>query len=64
MIRPQQTRDIKPMLGSCWSSIVDDEPTLTQHWFNISCLLGHILIYVENSVFRNVKVALIVGSGR
>ena len=37
---PQQTRDIKLMLGLCWADVVDGGPTSTQHWFNVSCLLG------------------------
>ena len=36
----QQTRDIEPMLGQCWTDVVDGGPALTQHWFNVSCLLG------------------------
>ena len=34
----QQTRDIEPMLGYCWSSVEDHSPTLTQHgkrWLNV-----------------------------
>ena len=36
----QQTRDIEAMLGQCWADVVDGGPTLNQHWFNVSCLLG------------------------
>ena len=38
----QQTRDIDPMLVQCWASVVDDGPTLNQHWVNVSttCLLA------------------------
>ena len=28
------------MLGQCWAAVFDVGPTLTQHWFNVSCLLG------------------------
>ena len=28
------------MLALCWLSVVDGEPTLNQHWHNISCSLG------------------------
>ena len=38
----QQTRDIEPMLGQCRADVVDVGPALTQHWFNVSCLLGEI----------------------
>ena len=36
----QQTRYIDPMLGECWSAVSDVGPTFTQHWVNVSCLLG------------------------
>ena len=37
----QQTRDVEPMLGRCWASVVDAGPTSTQHWFHVLflCLL-------------------------
>ena len=35
-----QTRDIEPMLGQCCPAVYDVGPTFTQHWFNVSCLLG------------------------
>ena len=28
------------MLGQCWADVVDGGPTLSQHWFDVSCLLG------------------------
>ena len=28
------------MLGYCWPIVFDAGPTLTQHWTNVSCLLG------------------------
>ena len=31
--------DVDPMLGSCWANVEDGGPTLTQHWFQFSCLL-------------------------
>ena len=34
------TRNIKPMLVWSWSSVAEAGPTSTQHWFNVSCLLG------------------------
>ena len=30
-------RDAHPMLVKCWDSVVDDVPTLHQHWVNIMC---------------------------
>ena len=36
----QETQDIETMLGQCWADVVDIGPTLTQHWFNVSCLLS------------------------
>ena len=37
------SRDIEPMLVKCWVDVVDGEPTLNQHWFNVSCLLGYVM---------------------
>ena len=31
------------MLVECWTSVADGGPTLNQHWFNVSCLLGRTL---------------------
>ena len=36
----QQTRYIEPLLGQYWPAVYDVGPTLAQHWFNGSCLLG------------------------
>ena len=38
----QQSRDIRPMLNQRGPSVVDDGPTLIQHWVNVSCLLGYL----------------------
>ena len=38
----QQTRYIKPMLAQCWSTVYDGGSTLSQHWFNVSCLMGNM----------------------
>ena len=32
-----QTRDVEPMLGWCWPSVVDAVPPSAQHWLNASC---------------------------
>ena len=31
----QQTQDLDSMLAQRWSNVVDGEPTLNQHWFNV-----------------------------
>ena len=36
----QQTRGIEPMLFKRWATVYNAGPTLKQHWFNASCLLG------------------------
>ena len=33
-----KTRNGNPILGDCLLSVVDCEPTLAQHWVNLSCL--------------------------
>ena len=33
--RPQQTQDVESMLVYRWSTVVDGEPTVKQHWFNV-----------------------------
>ena len=35
-----QTRDIEPTLGWCGADVYDVGPASTQHWLNVSCLLG------------------------
>ena len=32
-----ETQDIEPMMGQCWPAVYDGGPTLTHHWFNVSC---------------------------
>ena len=36
------------MLDQFWGDVVDGEPTLIQHWFNVSCLLGSNTIHVPS----------------
>ena len=38
----QQTRDNESVLGQSWPAVLDVGPTLTQQWFNVSCLLGRV----------------------
>ena len=45
----QQTRDSEPMLVQCWADVVDGGPTLSQHWFTGSCLLGKGFTFELNS---------------
>ena len=37
---PQHTRHFETMSALCWSTVCDAGPTLSQHCFNVSCLLG------------------------
>ena len=43
------------MLIRCWADVVDGGPTSTQHWFNVSFLLG---CPVEFSVCIQLKLEL------
>ena len=44
----QQTRYLEPMLGQCWPIVYDAGPTLAQHWFKVSCLLGYDKLQIWN----------------
>ena len=33
-----QTRHVHPMLGYCWLTVYDADPTLAQYWATVSCL--------------------------
>ena len=35
----QQTRHIVTMMVKCWICVAEGGPTLSQHWFNVLCLL-------------------------
>ena len=39
-VETQQTRYIEPMSAQCWADVYDVGPTLSQHWYYVSCLLG------------------------
>ena len=39
----QQALYIEAMSGQCWATVCGPGPTLTQHLFNIACLLGSVL---------------------
>ena len=47
----QLTRDIEAMLGQCWADVVDGGPALTQHWFNVSCLMGISAYFTSDTAF-------------
>ena len=34
------TRHRETVLAQCWASVVDGGPILSQHWLNVSCLMG------------------------
>ena len=36
-MRPQQMRDVDPMLIQCWASVADAGPTLNHHRSDVSC---------------------------
>ena len=40
LLRTQQTRDVGPMLGWRWASVVDGGPASVQHWANAIPTLG------------------------
>ena len=44
------------MLFQCWASVVDDGPTLKQHWFNALCLLGYSAILVGRGICIHLVV--------
>ena len=45
-MQQHQTQDVYSMLVQCWPDIYDVDPTLKQHWVNISCLLGAHLDHI------------------
>ena len=47
-----ETRDIGPMLGQCWDSVVDAAPTLTQLWANM--LWWHAMLYIITNGFHRM----------
>ena len=42
LVYPSASRGVGPMLGWCWASVVDDEPTSVHHWANASCFPGQL----------------------
>ena len=52
-VRPQQTRDVGPMLVRYWVEAIDGWPKLNQHWVNVS----------PGSAVRHCVLALVILSG-
>ena len=46
VVTVQQTREAQPISAQCWPIVCDAVPTLSQHWLNVSCLLG---VHTENT---------------
>ena len=59
----QQARDIYPILGQCWASVVDDGPALVHHWVYFACLLGvdiFVIFTVTIICFNNLSLIWII----
>ena len=54
---------IHPMLVHCESIVSDTGPTLYQHWVNVLCLLGCVLLLPSRSVMENDQFLLVGGYG-
>ena len=55
--------NIHPMLVQCEPIVSDTGPTLYQHWVNVSCLLGCIILLSSRSVMHNERFLLCWGYG-
>ena len=44
-----QTQNVHPMLGYRWPTVIDAGPTLTNHWVNVSCLMGYNCQFPANT---------------
>ena len=49
---PQPTRGIEPMLCWSWPTVFVVCPISTQHWLNVSCLLGSLLTLSVPNIIR------------
>ena len=58
IVLAQQTRNIEPMLGQYRPAVYDVGPTLAQHWFNVSCLLGGYQIYEAKDLSRSAECGI------
>ena len=46
----KQTRGIHPMPFQCWSTAIEADTTLKQHWVNVPCVLGiKVPFHIMNS---------------
>ena len=54
----ERTRDVEPMLGSCWPIVYDAGPTSTQHCFNVLCSLGITNISIQNARKNNIPTQI------
>ena len=43
----KQARDVVPVLGQCWASVVDGGLAMAQHWDSVSCLPGKVGIHLN-----------------
>ena len=43
----KQARDVVPVLGQCWASVVDGGLAIAQHWDSVSCLPGKVGIHLN-----------------
>ena len=59
-VKNQQTRDVVPILGQCWASVVDGGPALAQYRDNVSRLLSSFGITSQQfcSIFPTVFITL------
>ena len=55
--------NIHPMLVHCEPIVSDTGPILYQHWVNVSCLLGCIILLPSRSVMKNERLLLCWGYG-
>ena len=59
-VKNQQTRDVVPVLGQCWASVVDGGPALAQYRDNVSRLLSSFGITSQQfcSILPSVFITL------
>ena len=50
-----KTREVLPMLASCWANVVDGCPTINQHWVNVSSFPRHRTVTSPHRVNRPVS---------
>ena len=47
-------------VGQCWPAVYDVGPTLTQHWLNVSCLLGRVEDYCITHYSRGYNDTVVI----